>query len=207
MNSKTMSTYELKEAISLDIETLKSLEVDIMPAKEYYRLNAQLFCYVFLKIYSTILLGFILPILFHWQEIARTPIIELMSALGFMALLAFGLCTFAFVFIYSAINHYILIKYQLKDKLRTGDLIVRQIRLAGMIAYRIFAAVVLIPSIFLFPGCALFLAIGGFFISGILTNIIVEMELNRIGISTLFVLVRRYFDKDKKASADLTQTK
>lgn len=207
MNNTTMTTQELKEAITQDIETLKTLEVDIMPADKYYKANLNLFLHVFLKLYGTILLGFFLPVFFYWQELTSTPFPELLSSLGLMSLLALGLCLFAFLFIYSSLNHYVLIKHQLRGKLKTGDLIVKQIRLAGTIAYRIYAAVVLIPSIFLFPGGALFLAFGAFFISGILTSMLVEMELNRIGISTLFTLVKNYFDKDKKPTAEFSQNK
>lgn len=207
MNNNTMTTHELKEAITQDIETLKTLEVDIMPADEYYKANLSLFIHVFLKMYGTIILGFFLPVFFYWQELASMSFLELLSSLGLIALLALGLCLFAFLFIYSSLNHYVLINHQLRGKLKTGDLIVKKIRLAGTIAYRIYAAVVLIPSIFLFPGCALFLAFGAFFISGIVTSILIEMELNRIGISTLFTLVKNYFDKEKKPMAEFSQNK
>lgn len=207
MNNNAMSTQELKEAITQDIETLKTLEVDIMPADEYYKANMGMFVHVFLKLYGTILLGFFLPIILYWKELAATPFLELFSSFGLLVLMALGLCLFAFLFIYSSLNQYVLINYQLKNKLKTGDLIVKQIRLAGTIAYRIFAAVVLVPSFFLYPGCALFLAFGAFFVSGILTGILVEMELNRIGISTLFTLIKNYFDKDKKLTAESSQIK
>lgn len=202
MNNTTLNTHELKEAITEDIETLKTLEVGIMPAHEYYKTNIHLFLHVFFKIYGTILLGLILPVLFNWHEMSLIPFLELLSSLGFVALLALGLCIFAFLFIYSSLNHYVLINHQLKNKLKTGELLVQKIRMAGTIAYRIFAAVVLIPSVYLYPGCALFLAFGAFFVSGIVTTIIVEMELNRIGISTLFTLVKNYFENDKKQNTE-----
>ena len=207
MNNTTMTPQELKEAITEDIETLKKLEVDIMPADEYYKANLHLFLHVFLKLYGTILLGMVLPVFFYWQELISAPVHEILSSLGLMALLALGICLFAFLFLYSALNQYVLINYQLRAKLKTGDLIVQKMRQAGTIAYRIYAAVVLIPSLFLFPGGAVFLAFGAFFISGILTSILVEMELNRIGISTLFTLVKNYFNKDKKAVAEFSQNK
>ncbi|ERH43338.1 hypothetical protein N750_12455 [Legionella pneumophila str. Leg01/53] len=49
MNNEEMNSQELKEAIALDIETLKTLDVDIMPAKEYYQANRRLFLHVFLN--------------------------------------------------------------------------------------------------------------------------------------------------------------
>jgi len=207
MNNKEMNTHELKAAITQDIETLKKLEVEIMPAHEYYQANVRLFVQVFLKLYGVIILGYLLPCPFYWKELMREELSGLLSAFFWMSLLALGLCAFAFLFIYSALNQYVLIDNQLKHKLKTGDLLVKQIRRAGTLAYRIYAAVVLIPSLFLFPGCALFLAFGAFFVSGILTGILIEMELNRIGISTLFTLVKNYFDKDKTPTAEFSQNK
>ena len=207
MNNKEMNTRELKEAITQDIETLKTLDVDIMPADAYYKANSRLFLHVFFKLYGTILLGFILPCPFYWRELMSFSAHELCYIFIWMPLMALGLCAFAFLFIYSSLNHYVLIKHQLRGHLKTGDLIVKQIRLAGTIAYRIYAAVILIPSLFLFPSAALFLAFGAFFISGIITGILVEMELNRIGISTLFTLVKNYFDKDKTPTAEFSKNK
>ncbi|BCA97254.1 hypothetical protein TUM19329_36150 (plasmid) [Legionella antarctica] len=207
MNNQEMNTHELKKAITEDIETLKTLEVDIMPAHEYYKANVQLFVRVFLKLYGVILLGYLLPCPFYWKSLMSETAYGLLSAFFWMSVLALGLCLFAFLFIYSALNHYILIDCQLKNKLKTGGLMVKQIRRAGTIAYRIYAATVLTLSLFLFPGCALFIAFGAFFISGIVTSILVEMELNRIGISTLFTLVKNYFDKDKTLRAEFSQNK
>lgn len=206
MNKKPMNTHELKEAISRDIETLKTLDVDIMPARAYYQANFRLFRHVFCKIYGTVLLALIVPFLFYWRDLEGTSL-ETLSDLGIVAGLAFGLCVFVFLFISSSLNEYVLIKYQLRNKLETGDLIVQNIRLAGTIAYCIFAVIVLVPSIFLPPGSALFLAFGAFLISGVLTGILIEMEINRIGISTLFTLVKQYFDKDKKSALDSLQNK
>ena len=48
MNNKEMNTRELKEAITQDIEILKTLDVDIMPSDAYYKANSRLFLHVFL---------------------------------------------------------------------------------------------------------------------------------------------------------------
>ncbi|HHM2299047.1 TPA: hypothetical protein ACRIDK_001981 [Legionella anisa] len=210
MSNKDRNTKGLKEAIAQDIETLKTLEVDIMASHEYYQANLHLFRKVFLKLYGTILLGFILPIPFQWlfqtrfwQDIKNESIWALVKGYSSMALLALGLCVFAFLFLYSSLTHYVLIDRQLKDKLRTGQFLVEKIRMAGTLAYRIFALIVLVPALFLPPGFSLFLAIGALFASGLITGIVVEMELNRIGISTLFTLVKSYFDSNKKPNHDL----
>lgn len=196
-----MNTQELKTAIATDIEILKTLDLDIMPSQEYYQANGSLFLRVFFKIYGTLIVAILLPYLCHyiyyWQQLMDTPLRQHGIDMVYLAVLALALCAFAFLFIYSSLNHFVLIDSLLRPKLKTGELLVKNIRLAGNIAYGIFAALVLIPAPFLESGMVLFVAFGAFFVSGILTNILIEMEINRVGLSTLFTLVKVYFDKDK----------
>ncbi|HHJ0473914.1 TPA: hypothetical protein ACQDQW_001704, partial [Legionella pneumophila] len=110
MSNEEMNSQELKEAIALDIETLKTLDVDIMPAKEYYQANRRLFLHVFFKLYGTILLGFLLPLPFYWKVLmVETSTHELIYIFFWLPLMALGLCLFVFLFIYSSLNQYILI--------------------------------------------------------------------------------------------------
>ncbi|MCW8400511.1 hypothetical protein OQJ26_17160 [Legionella sp. PATHC038] len=204
MNNHQMNTQELKEAIGQDIQTLKTLDVDIMPANQYYQANIRLFLYVFLKMYVVVVLGNFLPWLIHIREILKHASLgEALLELGYVELLGIGVCLFVFLFLYSPLNHYVLFKYQLKDTLQTGKMLLQKMHSAATIFYRIYVAIVLIPSAFLFPGVAVLLAFVGFLISGLLTNIIIEMELNRIGISTLFTLIKAYFNQDKKSNHDV----
>lgn len=122
-------------------------------------------------------------------------------------LLMLGIMVFIMLMISSSLSQYILINYQLRPKLKTGELIVSKMQLTGTIAYRIYAACVLIPSLFLPPGAAFYVVFGAFFVSGILTSILIDMELDRIGISVLFELVKHFFDKDKKPSGAFTLKK
>ena len=201
MQNNRMNSEDLKKAIAEDIETLKTLELDIIPAKTYYHANGRLFLHVFLKLYGTLIAAIILPYLYHWRQVSEMPINEMFEGLFSLFGLALGLCTIAFLFIYSSLNHYVLVNYQLRRKLKTGEVLVDKIRLAGNIAFGIFATIMLVPAIFLEAGMALFVAMGAFFVSAILTNIIIEMEVNRIGLSAIFILVNSYFDKDKTKPA------
>lgn len=206
MKQKMESTQALKDAIACDIETLKTLELDIMPAKDYYHANRQLFIRVFFKLYGTVLIALLLSCVFYWTYLADESLYELVKGMGILALMGLGLCVVAFIFIYSSLNNYVLINYQLRSKLKTGDLLVEKIRWAGRIAYRIFAGIVLVGSLLLGAAFVLPLVIGGFFISSFLTSVIVEMEVKRIGLSTLFTLVKSYFDPEETA-ADIIQKK
>ena len=48
----SMDSKELKQSIKDDIETMEHLELDIMPAKDYYRNNFNLFFRVYLMMYG-----------------------------------------------------------------------------------------------------------------------------------------------------------
>jgi hypothetical protein len=196
-----MTSTELKAAITADMAILKTIEVDIMPADDYYRATTRLYLHVFLKLYGIALLGLFLPLIWYWRYFSSWSEWQATwSALLWTSLLILGVMAFIMLMIGSALSQYILINYQLRPKLKTGDLIIAKIKLSGIIAYRIYAACVLIPSLFLPPGMVLYVAFGAFFVSGILTSTLVEMELDRIGISVLFTLVKNFFDQDKKTS-------
>lgn len=203
-----MTSAELKQAIKEDIEALKTIDIDIMPSDEYYRTNARLFLYVLFKLFGTALLGLVLPLVWYWHYFSSlSEWLETLGALFWASLLMLGIMVFIMLMISSSLSQYILINYQLRPKLKTGELIVSKMQLTGTIAYRIYAACVLIPSLFLPPGAAFYVAFGAFFVSGILTSILIDMELDRIGISVLFELVKHFFDKDKKPSGAFTLKK
>src|SRR3990167_6257390 len=131
-----MNPIELKQAIADDIETLKTLDLEIMPAREYYSANLKQFRYVFLKIYLTIIGSLSLSIILHLDK-SWALLIDTFMGFG----LALGMVVIVFLFIYDTITHYIIVKHQLRHKLKTGDLIVKNFQLLGKIAYRIFATI------------------------------------------------------------------
>lgn len=192
MRTCNMESGKLKQAISEDLEALKTLDLNIIPSCEYYRSNLILFVRVFLKIYLTIIgVAFLSMANFMgFQKTLSTTFI----AYAEVSALAFALTLFVFLFLYSPLNFYLLVKFHLQNRLQTGQLLVDKLQLGGRIAYGIFAFV-LLPTAFFNPAFVLPVAFAALFISGIITSIIVEMETNRIGITVLFTLVKSYFDK------------
>ena len=190
-----MNTSELKQAINEDINTLKSLDLEIMPSQEYYRENLILFKKVYLRMYLPTFFAALISLCFHWKEVFYQY--DTWYGIAF----AFGgpiiLTGFIFLFIQDSLNNYVIFYHQIRQKLKTGELIDQQIRRAGWLAYKIFALVVIVPTLFFHPGSVLFAEFGAYFVSATITGIIIEMEMKRIGISTLFTLIKHYFDKDK----------
>ena len=169
-----MNPIELKQAIADDIETLKTLDLEIMPAHEYYSANLRQFRYVFLKIYLTIFGAILLSTMLHLQQMGGLSW-ELLIATIEGSGLALGMVAIVFLFIYDTITHYIIVKHQLRHKLKTGDVIVEKFQLCGKISYRIFATIVIIPAFFLDPGCVLVASAAGFIITPVLTGVIIYM--------------------------------
>lgn len=191
-----MNGQNLKQMISEDINVLKTLDLDIMPAGDYYKANLRLFLTVFLRMYLTVAGAAVISIFLHWSSFFS----DKWNGLWEM-LLTFGgsflLTGFIFLFIYETLNNYVIFDYQIRSKLQSGALIDKQIKRAGWVAYTIFAVVVVVPTIVFHPMAVLIAEFVAFFASGIFTGIIIEMEMKRVGISTLFTLIRGYFDKSK----------
>lgn len=191
-----MNAQDLKQAITEDIETLKSLDMEIMPSQDYYRANLGIFKAVFLRMYLTVVGAAILSIFLHWDSFFSGK-----ENAFYHSLLTFGcsflLSGFMFLFIQATLNNYVIFYHQIRFRLKTGELIDQQTKRAGWLAYKIFAVVVVVPTLFLHPVCVSLVEFGAFFVSGIVTGIIIEMEMKRIGISTLFTQIKHYFDKSK----------
>ena len=199
MTNKTMSPQELKKAIADDIEGLKTMDVAIMPANDYYKANARLSLSVLFKLFGTVFLGVAAPFLGYW--LTGSSVFELLhelSKLIGMSLVAAGFCCFAFLLVFGELNRYILFNYQLRHLLKTGDLIAKNVEWMGNLSYRIFAGIVLFPSLFSPPGAAFFWTMVGVVVSWLVSGFIINMEFNRLGISTLFTLVNTYFKEGKK---------
>lgn len=197
MNNKTMTSQELKKAIAEDIEALKTMEVDIMPADDYYKANARLCLLVLFKLFGTVFLGLVIPFLLYWLTgRAAFDLFDNSSQFVCFFLIASGFCCFAFLLVFSELNQYVLFNYQIRHQLKTGDFIAQKVEWMGSIAYRIFAGIVLFPSLFAPPGAAFFWTMVAVVVSWFVSGFIINMELKRLGISTLFTLVNKYFEKD-----------
>lgn len=206
-----MNNSTLKQDIIGDLETLKKLDVEIMPAKQYYRLTFSLFCKMFFIFYITALGGCILynqgiALCMLWLPLFVTMILTL-----------FNFCY---------INDYIIFKYQIKPKLKTGDLILKKIKFTVWLFFILYiigvwsvstffgftlaepsshshaAAETVVTSnyhpsfaqwIFLILYTSAF-PFGGFLVACLLAQNIVWVELKRTGISILFTIIQKYFD-------------
>lgn len=191
-----MNTIELKQAIEDDLITLKSLDVDIIPAREYYGGLLKLFAGVLWKL-SLIVFFAILYASYSEPSnsgIANESLMRLITESAFMALfMSLG----ALIVLGSALIHYYLIQYYLKNKLKTGQLLVNKLKHCGWVFLGVFAFFSLGFASFT-QSAAIFLMIGfSFFIGVFLSQMFLNMEMNRVGISTIYTVVNQWFKKDK----------
>jgi hypothetical protein len=193
-----MNTIELKQAIVDDIKTLKCLEVDIIPAREYYCGLLKLFAGGLWKLGLIVFFTILYASISHPSNpgIAKETWLRLVTESAFIALF---MTSGAMIFLGSALIHYYLIQYYLKNRLRTGHLLVNKLKHCGWIFLGVFTLFCLMFASYT-ESAAIFLMIGfSFMASAFVTYLAISMELNRVGISTLFTVVNEFFKQDKTA--------
>lgn len=193
-----MNSKELKQAIARDIETLKFLDVEIIPARTYYmsllKLIAGGIWKISLIVFLTITFSFI-----HNPTHPLKGSGDYVEMVCISALAAFFMALGAIFFLLPSINHYYLTQYHLQNRLETGHLLVNKLRQCGWMFLGILALFCLMFASYA-ESAAIFFMIGlAFMGSAFLTYLAISMEINRVGISTLFTVVNQFFNKDKAA--------
>jgi hypothetical protein len=197
-----MNHQDLKKAISDDVETIKLLRPEIIPAKIYYARLLMLFVSGFWKIWLIVSLTITYAGINHPSNegLAREAISQVMNEATLMAsFLSFA----AMLLLTPAINFFILFRFHLESSLKTGALLVKKLK---HIAYIFFGFFILLCTLFgsYIESAAIFMAVGfAFFGSLAATYFLVKMELNRIGVSTLFTMFDHYFSKGKDLNVNL----
>ena len=201
-----MNTNELKQTILEDVKHLKHLEIEIIPAKIYYAGLLKLLISVFWKIGLVLFVSVLYVFLTYtdphasmteaYWGVARTPTFywdQIQEAL----FVASGITLIALLVLTKALSNYFLIQYHLKDQLKTGGLLVKKLRdsgwlfLSAFVLFSIMFASYAEPNvIFFFEGIALIF-------SAVVTYFVMSMEFNRVGLSILFTVIRRWFNGDK----------
>ncbi|HGO6700359.1 TPA: hypothetical protein ACK8SH_002759 [Legionella pneumophila] len=191
-----MNHQELKRAISQDVETIMHLNPEIIPAKIYYSQLLKLFISGFWKIWIIISItiayaGINNP---SNEGLAREAATQVMREATLMAFfLSFGVM----LLLSPSINFFILFQFHLEKTLKTGALLVRKFR---HIAYLFLGFFIFFCILFGRHGesSVIFMMIGfSFFLSLAVTYFLVKMELNRVGVSTIFTIFDQYFSKGK----------
>lgn len=195
-----MNATELKKAMAEDINTFKSLDLEIMEARDYYRANIKLFIGTFLAINIIPIIAGFLSSIFHWSEVAST--FKVWENVAILFGIATFISGFIFLLLFDHLNNYVIFYHQIRPRLKTGKILVEKIKFAALIAYVTFAISVIIPALFFPPEGVLIIEPIAFFISGIVSQSVIDLEIKRIGISALFTVLTNYFALAKGDEAE-----
>lgn len=200
-----MNTHELKQAIIEDLAHLRQLDIEIIPAKTYYRGLLRLAFNAFWKIGIVLFLSFLYVFLTYpdphasmteaYWGVARTSSFygEQIHTALFMAT---GITLITVLVLTPTLNSYFLIQYHLKNQLKTSALLINKLKSAGwlylgaLIVFSIMFASYAEPNVmFFFEGIALIL-------SAVVTYFVMSLEFNRVGLSILFTTIGSWLRKD-----------
>lgn len=197
-----MNYKDLKSAIDEDVSAIKRLEPDIISARFYYWSLSKLFLSGFL-IFGLIIsatlayAGIVHP---SNEGLAREATSQV---IGESVLMAFFMSVGAMLLLFQALNFYILFRFHLEKRLKTGTLVVKKLKQISYLFWGVFA---LFCALFASYGesAAIFMFVGfAFFGSLLVTYFLVSMEVSRIGISTIFSLINEFFHKGKRIELPL----
>ena len=195
-----MNSTEMKAAIQEDIETLKTIDVDILSQKEYYGAIRKLYFSVCFKMYASLIIPFVLAHLLYDSgiipydaEALDYAVLAWIAAIPGTIILSIPL--------FGLITNYIIFKRQFKDKLRLGEDIDQMIRRMGRLAWFSFWCVMSLATVAFHPFMLLMLGVfgGGVILWGI--GMFIEMEVKRLGISVLFEALKKHFETNEAIGA------
>ncbi|PWY54107.1 hypothetical protein DGG96_17045 [Legionella qingyii] len=197
-----MNYKDLKCAIDEDVGAITGLQPDIIPARFYYWSLSKLFLnglLIFWLITSITIAyaGIVHP---SNEGLAREAASQV---IGESVLMAFFMSAGAMFLLFQALNFYILFRFHLEKRLKTGSLVVKKLKQFSYLFLGVFA---LFCALFASYGesAAIFMFVGfAFFGSLLVTYFLVSMEISRIGISTIFTLINEFFHKGKKIELPL----
>ena len=197
-----MNAHELKQAIVEDIDTLKTLDIGILESTVYYSECRHLAVIGFLLMwFPTVIAGF-LAIPFQWTLFIGAPIYNTA-----FILLAPALLSLLWMTTYSGlIGQWVVFKYQIKPHLKTGDVLYNAWRPLFKTPYFVYAILLTIVTHITSFQAAFLFQFGGFLLLEYAFGLLIEMEVNRVGISALFVVMKDYFHKRDALSTDMPKT-
>lgn len=118
-----------------------------------------------------------------------------------MVLGVLAVSLFLMIFLNGKIKSYVIYKHQISDQLKTGSYLKRKIlqAYAGfLVTFSLFAMVTIS---LMNQNLTFFSGILAFIFAGVVSSVLIEMELTRIGISPLTNAIADYFEVDKPVLA------
>lgn len=201
-----MNTNELKQAILEDVKHLQHLEIEIIPAKIYYAGLLKLVIAAFWKIGLVLFLSILYVFLTNtdphasmteaYWGVARTSTFyweQIQEAL----FIAIGMTLIAMLVLTKTLRNYFLIQYHLKERLKTGGLLVKKLRGSGWLFFSLFVFFSIMFARYAEPNVIFFFEGMALILSAVVTYFVMSLEFNRVGLSILFTVISHWFNGDK----------
>ncbi|HAT1712448.1 TPA: hypothetical protein ACF8SH_003321 [Legionella pneumophila] len=194
-----MDPQQLKQAIAEDMKTIKMLNPEIIPARFYY---GGLLKGVFNGIWRMSIILFLTLCYVMSDDKEPVSFSTLFIDSGVTALL---LSTVAMLILLTPISFFVQFQFHLEKKLKTGALIRKKCSHISMVFFGVFASFCILFGSYASGQQIFFMLVLSFFLSLGATHIVVNMELSRIGFSSLYTLFNEFFSKGKTISIEETQ--
>ncbi|CDZ79414.1 hypothetical protein BN59_03732 [Legionella massiliensis] len=204
-----MNTNELKQAITEDLKRLKHLDIDIIPAKTYYTGLLKLAFNAFWKLGLVLFLSLLYVYLtytephalmneVYWGTSKTQPSYgeHIQKAL----FLATGITLIATLLLTPTLNSYYLIHYHLKDKLKTGDLLISKLHNFAWLFFGAFILFSILFASYAEPDAMFLFEIIALVLSAVVTYFVMGMEFNRVGLSLLLTGIGGLLSKNEKST-------
>lgn len=184
----------LKQQIQADLEALKSLDLEIMPAKTYYWENLKFFLMIWGSFLAIQLIAAnAINKMGVWQDYFQEYAEHASAIVGKMWLGCIVSSLVISLFLLSRIKFYVIFKHQVRKHLQTGDVLTRKMHHIAWIFFCIFVFFIFPCTLFVNPDLTLFAAMAAFIFTALTSQFLISMELTRIGISVLFNAVSTFF--------------
>lgn len=189
-----MNSQELRSAIQDDIRNIKNISPDIIPGRVYYGQLAKLGFGFYWKILLIVSLA--LTYSFNYNsDYLRPPLPTILDS-AFSALIIGSIASLIMTFLLiNPLNMLVLFRFHLEKKLKTGGLLLKKFKLIGIVYLSVLTFFCLLFGFFAKPEVMIGMLLFAFFLSGLATSFFIKLELNRIGLSTVYDVINEFVNK------------
>lgn len=185
-----MNSHALKAALSADIKSIRMLSPDIIPARIYYGSLLKTSFSFFWKIWLIVGATIAYPC-FHYPKSPFTTQLIVGESIVF----GFFISLIALLILCSPISSFVLFRFQLKTHLKTGELLERKFKQVAVAFIGFFVIFSLLLGSYAHPEQIPFVVVFSFLLGLGATCFVVNMELKRIGLSTMYTVINEFFTK------------
>ncbi|MFW2535376.1 hypothetical protein [Legionella sp. 28fT52] len=192
-----MNSQELSAAIQDDIRRIRTLSPEIIPGRVYYGQLARLGFGFYWKILLIISLTIICSINCNSDPL-NPPIPSLLDSV-LIALIVGSIASFVMtVLLVNPLNMLVLFRFYFERKLKTGGLLLKKFKLIRLVYFSSLTFFCLLCGFFVKPEAMIFMLIFAFGLSIIATSFFINLELNRIGLSTIYSVINEFVNKPNR---------